>query len=563
MNTVWELREETSPETFPMSAKNIDIHAIVLQILIKRGLTNSEDIRKFLYGKIEDEYDPFLLKGMDDAVARLRQAIEKKETVLVHGDYDVDGVTATALMGKTLDKLGIEKYLYLPERLKGGYGVSKKAIYYAREKKAGLIITVDCGISAYEEITLANSFGIDVIVTDHHRPGRDILPPAVAIVNPWRTDCAYPFKELSGVGIAYKLSKALGAGVQDEYLDLVAFGTVCDLSVLQDENRILVKYGLKKIDEAKNCGLAALRKVAGVKGRKTNTGHLGFMLGPRVNASGRLGSAECALRLLVTENAREAESLAIALDAENQERRKLEQIILREAIKNVERDINFNKDKVIVVWNKNWHLGVIGIVAQRLVEKYNRPAIVISVDKETGSCRGSARSIKGFNIFEALGHTKDLLNEYGGHEYAAGIEIPVGNLEAFREKINAFIRLNIEQFSFLKSFTVDAEIDFSDIDQSLLNSLERMEPFGRGNPKPLFLAKGVVCKERSIFLSKSTMKLWLTDEQSTYEAIWYKAPRDTKIVKGERLDVIFNLTQRHWYDRNVIMLEIKDLRRQT
>jgi single-stranded-DNA-specific exonuclease len=561
VNTVWEFREDTALEPFPTRTENIDIHTIVLQILLKRGLTNSEDIQKFLYGKIEDEYDPFLLKGMEEAVARVKQAIENNETILVHGDYDVDGVTATALLGKTLDELGIEKYLYLPERLKGGYGVSKKAIYYAREKKAGLIITVDCGISAYEEIALANSFGIDVIVTDHHRPGRDILPPAVAIVNPWRPDCSYPFKELSGVGIAYKLSKALGARAQEDYLDLVAFGTVCDLSVLRDENRILVKYGLKKIDEAKNCGLSALRKVAGVKGRKTNTGHLGFMLGPRVNASGRLGSAECALRLLVTDNAREADSLAIALDEENKERRKLEQIILREAIRNVDRDINFNTDKVIVVWNKNWHLGVIGIVAQRLVEKYNRPAIVISVDKESGACRGSARSIKGFNVFEALQHTSDLLTEYGGHEYAAGIEIPFANLEAFRQKINDFIRLNIEQFTFLKSFTVDAEINFSDIDQSLLNGLELMEPFGRGNPKPLFMAKGVFCKERSIFLSKSTVKLWLTDEQSTYEAIWYKAPSDTKIVKGERLDVIFNLTQRRWYDREVIMLEIKDLRR--
>jgi len=561
VSSVWELREDSSSGSLSKLSEGVDIHEIILQVLVKRGLTNSDDIKRFLYGTIEDEYDPFLLKGMENAVSRVKQALENNESILVHGDYDVDGVTATALLGKTLDELGAVNYLYLPERLKGGYGVSKKAVYYAREKKASLIITVDCGISAYEEIELAETFGIDVIVTDHHRPAQDDLPKAVAIVNPWQKDCTYPFKELSGVGIAYKLAQALGVKARKNYLDLVAFGTVCDLSVLLDENRILVKYGLKKIDEAQNCGLTALRKVAGVKGRKTNTGHLGFMLGPRVNASGRLGSAECALRLLITDNSREADSLALALDEENKERRKLEQIILREAIRHVDRDVNFNREKIIVVWNSSWHLGVIGIVAQRLVEKYNRPAIVISVDKVTGACRGSARSIKGFNVFDALTHTSDLLSEYGGHEYAAGIEIPFKNLELFRTKINDFIRVNENQFSFFKSFTVDAEIEFSDVNQSLLNSLELMEPFGRGNPKPLFLTKGILCKERSIFLSKSTVKLWLTDEQSTYEAIWYKAPVDTKIVKGERLDIIYNLSQRRWYNRDVVMIEVKDIER--
>lgn len=271
MNTVWEIREDSQSDSVEEVSKDIAINAILLQVLMKRGLTNIEDINKFLYGTIDDVYDPFLLKDMDKAVARIKQAVANNESILVHGDYDVDGVTSTAVMGKALELLGITSYLYLPQRLKGGYGVSKKAVYYAREQKASVIITVDCGISAYEEIDLAKSFGIDVIVTDHHRPAREDLPRAIAIVNPWQSECTYPFKELSGVGIAYKVAKALGVGNQSDFLDLVAFGTVCDLSTLVDENRILVKYGLREMDAGANAGLLALRKVAGVKGKKTNT----------------------------------------------------------------------------------------------------------------------------------------------------------------------------------------------------------------------------------------------------------------------------------------------------
>ena len=561
MNTVWEAID-TASDIDETLYSQLSIPKIILQILHQRGMTSFENIQRFLYGTLEDEYDPFLLKGMHEAVARIKQALAQKEGILVHGDYDVDGVTAASLIGKTLDELGAEYYLYLPERLKGGYGVSKKAVYYAREKRAKIMLTVDCGISAYEEVELARSFGIDVVVTDHHRPSRDVLPQAFSIVNPWQHDCPYPFKELSGVGIAYKLARALGVNAQKNYLDLVAFGTVCDLSTLVDENRILVKYGLKKIDERTNCGIAALRKVSGLRAHKTNTGHLGFILGPRINASGRLGSAECALRLLITDNQREASSLALALNEENKERQKLEKIILQEAIRKVEREVNFNKEKIIVVWNSSWHLGVIGIVAQRLVERYNMPSIVISIDKDTGMGRGSARSIRGFNIFEALNDTSDFLLEFGGHEYAAGIEIPINNLEPFRERVNNYIHKKVGDTSFVKTFSIDADLSLSDINKDLLSGLELLEPFGRGNPKPLFRTQGLHCKERSIFLSKNTVKLWVTDGTLTYEAIWYKAPVDTKIYKGDRIDMLYNLSQRKWFDRTIVVLEIKDLRRQ-
>ena len=559
MNTAWEVKDTISDEKTPL-LKGSKLPDVIRRILHQRSIVTPEAVQRFLYGTLADEYDPFLLKGMEKAVARIKEAVSRGEEVLVHGDYDVDGVTATALLGKTIDELGLTYSLYLHERLKGGYGVSKKAIYCAREKGSGLIITVDCGISAYAEVDLATEFGIDVIVTDHHRPSRDDLPGAFTIINPWQEGCTYPFKELSGVGIAYKLACALGVAAQKEFLDLVAFGTVCDLSSLVDENRILVKYGLRKLDEGANCGLAALKKIAGVRAKRANTGHLGFMYGPRINASGRLGSAEYALRLLMTNNQREAESLAIALNEENKERQKLERLILKEAIRKVEREVNFNKEKMIVVWNTSWHLGVIGIVAQRLVEKYSMPTIVISIDKEMGVGRGSARSIKGFNIFNALTNTGEYLLEYGGHEYAAGIEIAVDRLEAFRERINAYVYEQRGDAPFVKKFTIDAELSLSDIKQDLLKGLESLEPYGRGNPKPLFLTQGLMCKERSIFLSKNTVKLWVTDETYTFEAIWYKAPVDTKIYKGERLDVIYNVVQRRWHNHDVVVLELKDVR---
>ncbi len=558
---IWEIleKERISPD---IKENNTDepIDEVILEILVKRGLKSLDEIRKFLYGSIEDEYDPFLLKGMREAVERIRYAIDNGEIVLIHGDYDVDGVTATSLMGKVLSRFGVKNYLYLPERLKGGYGVSKKAIYFARDKGVKLVITVDCGISAYEEAELAKRFGIDLIITDHHRPSKEELPEAVSIIDPWQPGCKYPWKELSGVGIAYKFARALGFKPNEACLDLVAFGTVCDLSILLDENRILVKEGLKAIDSGKNFGLAALRRVAGVKGKKINTGHLGYMLGPRVNASGRLGSAECALKLLMTNNPSEAEGFAMVLDSENTERRKLEQIILKEAMRKVDQSVDFEKESVIVVWNKSWHLGVIGIVAQRLVERFHRPAIVISVDRETGVCRGSARSVKGINIFEALNATKDCLTEFGGHEYAAGIEIESENLESFRERINEYVKnMNIE-FSNVKSFTVDAEINFYQISERLLRGLELMEPFGRSNPKPIFLTRGLRCKERSVFLSRSTVKLWLTDGEFTHEAVWFHAPVNTKILKGDKVDILYNLTRKRWRGQDVVTLELKDLK---
>ncbi|MBU1864393.1 MAG: single-stranded-DNA-specific exonuclease RecJ [Candidatus Omnitrophica bacterium] len=558
MDSVWNVKQVSEISTTLYSDFNLS--EVIVHILQERNITDPEDIQRFLYGKLDDEHDPFLLKGMDVAVIRIKEAIDRGEKILVHGDYDVDGVTATAILGKTLEELGADYYLYLPERLKGGYGVSKKAVYYAREQTAKLIITVDCGISAYEEVMLANSFGIDVVVTDHHCPAGEELPQAYVIVNAWQKDCPYPFKELSGVGIAYKLARALlGGAVQEKFLDLVALGTVCDLSPLVDENRILVKYGLEKLDKGGNCGLVALKKMAKVR-KKSNTGHLGFIYGPRINASGRLGSAEWALRLLITNSRREAESLSAALNEENKERQKLEQFILQEAIRKVEQEINFNKEKIIVIWNSSWHLGVIGIVAQRLVERYNRPTIVISLDREAGFGRGSARSIKGLNIFQALTHASKFLTEFGGHEYAAGIEIAIGNLQLFREHINQYAQEIVGDTSFVKQFAVDAEITFSEINKKLLMELELLEPYGRGNPKPLFLTRGLICKERSIFLSKNTIKLWVTDGVYTYEAIWYKASVDTKIITGDRFDIIYNLVQRRWQDRDIITLEIKDLR---
>ena len=557
----WEIHSTEEIKGYEELAKETGFTPPVVKILMQRGFTTSQAIRGFLKGTLSETHDPFLLKGMREAVCRIHQAVDQNEIILIHGDYDVDGVTSTALLGKVLDRLGAQYHQYLPERLKGGYGVSKKAIHFAKSKGVKLIITVDCGISAYEEIDMANGFGIDVIVTDHHQPAGEEPPTAVAVIDPWQADCPYPFKELSGVGVAYKLACALGVPPQEAHLDLVAFGTVCDLCTLVNENRILVKYGLKEMEGETNCGLSALKKVAKVRGKKVTTGHLGFMLGPRVNASGRLGSADYALRLLMTPDKREAAELANALDEGNKERRKLEQLILAEALKRTESEIDFTTEKIIVVWNTNWHLGVVGIVAQRLVEKYHCPAIVISVDRTTKLARGSARSVRGFNLFDALTASKEFLLEFGGHEYAAGIEIEEEKLEEFRKFINIYVSRAMKGQPFVHTFNVDLELCFSEITPKFVDDLEALEPYGRGNMKPIFMTRNLVCKGRSFFMGRSTVKVGLTDGQSTYEGVWYKAPEDTRFLEGDKVDIIYTLSVKFWDGIKTVTLEIKEIKR--
>ncbi|MDD5085716.1 MAG: single-stranded-DNA-specific exonuclease RecJ [Candidatus Omnitrophica bacterium] len=556
MDTTWSVIESDLSADKSL-AREFQIPPLVLKLLHNRGYATSEAVRRFLYGSLDDLYDPYLLKGMEQAVRRIMRAIDKNELILIHGDYDVDGITAAALLAKIFQTLKVPFLVYLPHRLNEGYGFSAEAVNYAKERGASLIVTVDCGISAPEEVTHACSLGIDVIVTDHHRVLGHRMPPAVAVVDPWQTDCTYPFKNLSGAGIAYKLARALVGESADQFLDLVALGTVGDIAPLLDENRILVKSGLAQLDKGTNIGLKALAKVACLKSKKTTSAHLAFILGPRLNASGRMGSADCAFQLLIAEDEKEAARLAAILDGENRERQRLEREITKQAIAKAEKEFNFNQDRVVVVWNEGWHPGVIGIVASRLVERFYRPSIVISL--ADGKGKGSGRSISGFNLFEALDGAQSHLLEFGGHEAAAGLSICESELGLFRDKLNEIARVRLEARHLTRNVAVDSIVRLEDLSYEFLRQLELLEPFGSGNRRPVFLTHELKFKGSPIRYDGKSLRARVTDGTQIAELLWQR-PRDFFFDEDGSFDLIYSPGLRRWEGMDGLVLEVKDLR---
>ena len=418
----WNIRQSDKSQQNTL-ADALSVSGIIAQLLINRGIKNIEEAKTFLRGDVLELYDPFLMKGMHEAVNRLKKAIEKKEKILIHGDYDVDGVTSIALLIIILRKFGIEADYYIPDRLSEGYGLSEEGVKYAIDKKIDLLVTVDCGIRSYEETSILNKHNIDVIITDHHEVGRTI-PHALSVINPLQKDCAYPDKDLSGVSVTFKLCEALCSVFHIEdiwnHLDLVMMGTISDVAPLVGENRIFVKEGFKILNNSSaNKGLRELVEASSLKNKVLGSFEVGFILGPRINAAGRLGSAEIAVELLLTEDVGRAKLLAKKLNEANRERQKIESSTLKEAMSKVEREINFKDHKVIVLDNEDWHTGVIGIVASRISDRFYRPTILIS--RKDGLGRGSGRSIKNFHLFEALMGCEDILKEYGGHKYACGL----------------------------------------------------------------------------------------------------------------------------------------------
>ncbi|MBI3316387.1 MAG: DHH family phosphoesterase, partial [Candidatus Omnitrophica bacterium] len=422
-----------------------------------------------------------------------------------------------------------------------------------------LLITVDCGITAKKEIQEARDHGMDVIILDHHRLPSGGLPPANIILNPLQLDCPYPFKELSAAGLAFKLSQALLGDRAFELLDLAALSTVCDVAPLQDENRIIVKFGLEQMAKRKNPGLRALAGAAKLKGREINVGHLGFVFGPRINAAGRMSSPEIALQLLLTDQEREAESLAQVLEEENKARRAEEQKVLREAVKEVERAFNFNRDRVIVIGREGWHQGVIGIVAARLVDKFHRPAVVIAFEKGRG--KGSGRSIKKFNLFEALSACSGYFEEFGGHAQAAGLVMKENHLKDFREEINDYARENCTAEMFKKEIMVDLEIRLDDLKASFIQELKLLEPHGAGNPRPVFRSRGLHFKGRPTYLSPQTIQIWVTDGSFVGEGILGNVDKMTiaRLQASRTFDLTYSIKTKTWDGLERLSLEIKEI----
>ena len=529
------------------------------QVLYMRGIATAKDAHEVLGRYMAIDHDPFLLMGMDQAVARILRALEEEERIVVYGDYDADGVTSTALMVGVLRQLGNKVEYYIPNRFNEGYGLNTESISALANDGATLLISVDCGMRDADKIEHANRLGVDVIVTDHHEPGES-HPRAIAVVNPKQEGDPYPFKSLSGVGVAYKLAQALmtrlGKGDPKDALDLVALGTVADVSRLRGENRRLVSLGLGRLNDTRRVGLRELMKAARISPGSVTATSIGFIIGPRLNAAGRLGSADRALRLLTTSDRSEAKDLASELDKEN---RKRQELTARTVEKVLEIAGEGPEDAVLVfAADESFHEGVVGLAAARLRERFYRPAFV--ANRGEVSTRGSARSIPGFHVTEALDECADLLARYGGHERAGGFTLDNANVEEFQNRLREIAERRLKDIELIPELEIDAEVDLPHLGEDLLEFIEKLEPCGEGNRAPVLMAKNVtVMGKRTVGADGRHLKLTLKQGGRVIDAIAFRmGDRVTDI--SDRVDVAFNFERNEYMGIRSLQLNVLDIR---
>ncbi|MBO5010785.1 MAG: single-stranded-DNA-specific exonuclease RecJ [Clostridia bacterium] len=569
-------------------ARELGISPIVARLLYNRGYRDALSAKAFIYMESEMLVNPLLMKDMDLGAARIAEAVRNKEKITVYGDYDVDGVTAVCTLYLYLKSLSANVDYYIPNRNGEGYGVSVSAIDTIAEGGTTLIITVDTGITAIDEVKYAKEKGIDFIVTDHHEC-RDDIPECSAVINPHRPDCPYPFKELAGVGVVFKLicgyeelilgKTRLKAAekIFSEYSDLVAIGTIADVMPIKDENRIIVRLGLNKIENTPRVGLAALIDAAQSrsdqlkshqkrKKTKITSGFIGYTIAPRINAAGRIRSAEMAVELFLSEDRDEAMKIALQLCQANRERQAEENKIMKEAYSKIE-ECDIDKDPVIVLDADSWHHGVIGIVSSRITEKYFRPSILVSFEGNEGEPspddigKGSGRSIKGLNLVDALYYCSDQLTKFGGHELAAGLSVTRERLPEFRQKINEYARNNLSEEDMVPSIEADYEIDFSDIDLALAKGFNMLEPYGVENPVPVLVLRGAVLVDISGVSEGKHTKLTVSDGKSTLTAMYFSnSPESLGLYIGDKIDLLFNLDINEWGERESVQLVVRDLK---
>ncbi|MFH1888639.1 MAG: single-stranded-DNA-specific exonuclease RecJ [Candidatus Omnitrophota bacterium] len=540
-------------------SRELDISNILAQLLINRGINDPEEAEEFLMPVPDNMLDPFLFVDMQKAVNIIKDAAKNKKKVMIFGDYDVDGLTALALLKETLAMVGVETTHYIPHRINDGYGLNRKSIQLARQKGISLLITVDCGTGNNEEIKELRRHNIDVIVTDHHEPANhDMALCASAVINPKIKGSRYKYRDLAGVGVAYKLCQAITGKKLLDDLDLVSLGTIADVAPLTGENRVIVKEGLVKLTHSERPGIKALIETSRIKGKKITSGFVSFILAPRINASGRVDTAEIALNLLLSRNDNEALTIARKIEELNRQRQKIEEKIMEEAHDLIDREINFKEHKIIVIAKEDWHQGVLGIVASKLADKFYRPTIVIS--KIGGICKGSGRSIKNFHLFEALLECKDYLKTFGGHSHAVGLIITSDNIADFRDKINRLAKEKMVLKDLLPSIDVDMELSLSDINAQVIGEFNGLEPFGTGNPEPLFYTRGLQLKGEPQILSRDTLKFWVTDGDITLEAIGFGMGsfKDSMMNAGS-FDMVYTPKIDDWHGRGSILLQGKDI----
>lgn len=558
-------------------ASENNIPVPVAELMIKKGLETKEDIDLFFNGSLKSLRNPFDILDMEKAAERIAQAVMNHESICIYGDYDVDGVTATALMYIFLMQCGANVSYYIPNRLEEGYGLNKDAINEIHQRGTNLIITVDCGISAIDEVLLAKELGMDIIITDHHQPSKELPVAADAIINPMREKDLYPNKTLAGVGVAFKVVMALRFTLrkynffqQDapnirNLLDIVTLGTIADVMPLIDENRIFVRHGLELMNgDSVRIGIDELKKVIDSLStvKKMKTSNIGYQIAPRINAMGRMASSDKSLKLLVTQNRLEARQLAVELDNENKYRQMIERDILQQTFDIIEKNRYAEDEGGIVVASEDWHPGVIGIVASRVVDKYFRPTIILTDDN--GVYKGSARSIPSFHLYDGLSSLSHLLISFGGHKYAAGVKIAKENLDEFRKKFNELVKANVKKEDFIPEINIDAEIESKDITSEIMQYLEKLEPYGQGNKEPVFFMRNVSKYQYETYVGKEQNHLKCIFEKKgmLFDAIGFNM-KDYKdiIAENDEFDILFSLVHNTWKNTKTIQLNLKDIKK--
>ncbi len=539
-------------------SKELSVSRILAQVLANRGITGVGEAENFLKIDLSDLIDPYRFSHMQEAVNLVKKAAQARQRVMVFGDYDVDGITSLTLLKNTLAKLGIQALHHLPHRLKEGYGLNKNTLEIARAKGIKLLITVDCGTNSVEEVRQLRRHGIEVVITDHHEPSSHDLPPASAIINPKVASSGYGYRELAGVGVAYKLCQALTGTPLAEDLDLVALGTIADVVPLTGENRIIAKEGLLQLGRTEKIGLQALMETSGIRNKRMTSTFVSYILGPRINASGRMATAEVALNLLLSEARQEAEGFAKIIEAYNRQRQKIEGQIMEEAQDLIDQEINFKEHKVIVIAKEGWHQGVLGVVASKLADRFYRPTILISLTEDL--CKGSGRSIKNFHLFHTLAQCKELLTTFGGHSHAVGLTIARDNVADFKVKINDLARERLRLEDLLPSVDIDIEAGLGEVTEKVVAELELLEPFGAGNPEPLFLTRNLRLKGEPLRLSRETLKFWVTDGKITHQAIGFgMASLRDSLVNADYLDLVYTPQLDNWNGQASVILEARDI----
>jgi len=542
--------------------RQLNLSPLLARLLILRGVETAEAATNFLHPRLSHLHEPFLMAGMGAAVRRLRQALDRRERILIYGDYDVDGTMAVVVLLTALRSLGGEVETFIPHRLTDGYGMRLPAIERAAREGTKVVLSVDTGIREHEVIARAQSLGIDCIVTDHHEPDAE-LPPACAVLNPHRSDCPYPDKNLAGVGVAFKLAQALlGEALSDRltesYLKLVAIGTVADVVPLVGENRVIVRFGLAGLEQPHHAGLEALLEAAGLVGRAASAGDVAFRLAPRLNAAGRMENARDVIELFTSSDAEQARRIAWRLDSLNRHRQQVEEEILGEILDLIRQDPARGNRPMLVFSGEGWHRGVIGIVAQRIVELFHRPALVIGIEQGIG--QGSGRSIARFNLLEALEKVSELFDRYGGHAQAAGFSLPAHRLGELERRMESHARAVLTPEDLEPLLRVDAEIALDAVDKAMFSEVCALEPFGYGNPTPVFAGRRLRVVEPPRTLKGKHLKLRLAQGGRAFDAMmWRMADRAPALRCGQEVDAAFTLDENEYQGMVNLQLVVRDL----